>query len=224
MSSVLLDTAPQPEPRRSARKAKGHGGERREEILAHAERLFAAHGVQSVSTRQLAEAVGISQPSLYAYFPKRSDLLYEVCGRAFEKLAASAAAATQVGGDPVEQMIRGYIRFGLELPDAYRIAFMLEGAQGDLGLCAPPDHPELRPGLETFGMLRTVLSTRLGADHGDLEAVSQSLWAGMHGLVSLFLARSQFPWIDRERLIDLHVAALMKGIPEPSHAPRRAPA
>ena len=195
-------------PPRSARKAKGHGGERREEILEHAQRLFAAHGVQSVSTRQIAEAVGISQPSLYAYFPGRSDLLDEVSSRAFAQLSASAEKALHGEGDPVEQMIRAYIRFGLEQPDAYRIAFMLEGlSETERDPCVE------KPGLKAFGMLRGIMAARLGAHHSDLETVSQSTWAAMHGLVALFLARGSFPWVEQRQLIDWHVSALMKGLP-----------
>jgi AcrR family transcriptional regulator len=194
---------------RSARKAKGQGGERREEILEHAQRLFAAHGVQSVSTRHIADAVGISQPSLYAYFPKRSDLLDEVSTRAFAKLSASAEAAMNGQGDPVEQMIRSYIRFGLEQPEAYRIAFMLEGLNE-----TEKDPCIEKPGLRAFGMLREIMAARLGAHHPQLETASQSIWAAMHGLVALFLARSEFPWVDQQDLIDWHVAALLKGLPE----------
>ncbi len=200
-------------PGRSARKAKGQGGERREEILEHAERLFAARGVQSVSTRHIAEAVGISQPSLYAYFPRRSDLLDEVCERAFAKLTFSAEARLSDEGDPVERMIRVYIRFGLEQPDAYRIAFMLEGLHDPTEKEDAPDTPDKKPGIDAFGVLRRTLAARLGADHPDLEVASQSLWAAMHGLVSLLLARCGFPWVDRDRLIDWHVAALMKSLP-----------
>ena len=59
-------------PLRSPRKAKGAGPERREEILAAALRLFGQYGLYGVSTRQIAQAVGVSQPTLYAYFASSS--------------------------------------------------------------------------------------------------------------------------------------------------------
>lgn len=191
------------------RKAKGQGAERREEILDHAQRLFAAHGVQSVSTRQIADAVGVSQPTLYAYFPRRSDLLDEVCVRAFAQLEAGAQAALDEPGDPIERGAHAYIRFGLQQPDAYRIAFMLEGLQ-------PHANSEKKPGARAFGKLREAMSEHLGPDHPELEAASQSLWAAMHGLVSLLLARPGFPWIDQAELIDHHVGTLMRGLPSVS--------
>ena len=88
------------------RKAKGQGGERREEILEHARRLFAADGVHSVSTRRIADAVGISQPTLYAYFPRKADILEEVSARAFGDLRRASELTSQVGGDPLERIVR----------------------------------------------------------------------------------------------------------------------
>ena len=198
-------------PPRSPRKPKGQGAERREEILAHAQRLFAAHGVQTVSTRHIAEAVGISQPTLYAYFPTRSDLLEEVSARAFAQLEAQATAVEGGPGDPIERAINAYLAFGLDNPDAYRIAFMLEGLHTEAeDLCIDTG---LKPGVRAFDSLRRAVALRLGADHPDLEVTAQSLWAAMHGLVSLLLARSSFPWIDQQELISWHVQALLKGVP-----------
>jgi AcrR family transcriptional regulator len=207
---MSLDAAPP----RSARKAKGQGAERREEILDHAQRLFAAHGVQSVSTRQIAEAVGISQPTLYAYFPRKSDILDEVGVRAFARLEAVCHALRERPGQSLADMVRAYIRFGLEEPDSYRIAFMIEHEEADGREVDLDDHA--KPGLRTFGYLREALAERLGAENPDLEIASQSLWAGMHGLVALLLARSRFPWTDRERLIAWHVDALIRGLPLPA--------
>ena len=197
-------------PVRSLRKAKGQGGERREEILAHAERLFAQHGVQSVSTRQIADAVGVSQPTLYAYFPRKSDLLDEVGVRAFAQLEAMSAKIHQRSGQSLREIVRAYIDFGLEHPDPYRIAFMIEHPDSET---SPPTEEEMKPGLNAFAHLRDAVARRLGAGHPDLEVCTQSLWAGMHGLVALLLTRCSFPWAERERLIEWHVDAMIHGVP-----------
>ena len=195
---------------RSLRKAKGQGGERREEILAHAERLFAQHGVQSVSTRQIADAVGVSQPTLYAYFPRKSDLLDEVSVRAFAQVQAMSATIHRHPDLSLRDIAHAYVAFGLEHPDPYRIAFMIEHPDADP---LPLDEADLKPGLAAFGNLRDAVARHLGPSHPDIEVCSQSLWAGMHGLVSLLLTRCGFPWVDRQRLIDWHVEALLRGLP-----------
>jgi hypothetical protein len=45
----------------------------------------------------------------------------------------------------------------------------------------------------------------------DVLLTTQTLWAGLHGLVSLLIARAEFPWVERETLIAAHIAMLRRG-------------
>lgn len=195
------------------RKAKGHGGERREEILAHALRLISEAGVHNVSTRQIAHAVGISQPTLYAYFPNRYALIGEVGSRAFAALADRMRRASDAPGSAQDRLMavaRNYVTFGLEQPDAYRVAFMIEaGAAEHKGA----DDPVLAAGLATFAIHCQCVADYLGEQVAaeDVSLIAQSMWASLHGLVSLLIARPYFPWTDRARLIDCHIAAMVHG-------------
>lgn len=188
---------------------------RREEILSAALRLFAEHGVHTVTTRQIAQAVGISQPSLYAHFPTKQALSSEVCVRAFEDLtrrADAVLAALRAGKGEAADIARVYIDFGLSQPDAYRLAFMVE--QSDLKAHDPGD-PILTAGLRAFAAHREAVRLTLGAglDSDALEILAQSLWLSMHGLVSLLIARPGFPWVDRQRLIETHIQRVFGGAP-----------
>jgi AcrR family transcriptional regulator len=195
------------------RKAKGHGGERREEILAHALRLISEAGVHNVSTRQIAQAVGISQPTLYSYFPNRYALIGEVGLRAFAALADQMRRACSAPGSAQDRLVavaRNYVTFGLEQPDAYRVAFMIEAdTAGEKGA----DDPVLTAGLATFAIHCQCVADYLGdgVASDDVSLIAQSMWASLHGLVSLLIARPHFPWTDRARLIDCHIAAMMHG-------------
>lgn len=51
--------------------------ERRQEFVARAIELFAEEGFET-STRGLAQALGVTQPLLYRYFPSKEDLVAEV--------------------------------------------------------------------------------------------------------------------------------------------------
>jgi hypothetical protein len=42
--------------------------------------------------------------------------------------------------------------------------------------------------------------------------LTQSIWAGLHGLVSLLIARPDFPWVERETLIARHLEMLADGL------------
>ena len=212
---MSVTSAPRAEGR-SDRKAKGQGAERREEILAAAVTLFASEGVHAVSTRQIAQAVGISQPTLYAYFATKDDILNEACQMAFAELSMRvrrALAERATGDDDMAVIGREYIRFGREQPDAYRIAFMIESSGG-----AASAKPHKMAGLGAFQVLRDYVERTFAVDAATVDLISQSCWANMHGLVSLLIARPNFPWVDIATLADAQVDATRRAW---SHMPRR---
>ena len=194
------------------RPKRNRGGERREEILAAALRLFAQQGMASVTTRAIARAVGISQPSLYAHFASADEIGDELCRRGFEGLQARFAAVLRAGGAPGEQLRalgRAYVDFALDQPDLYRIAFMLEDPD-----CAEPaeDDAAMSAGLNAFGGLRALIAELRGIDDAQTDTLAQSVWASVHGLVALLLARPAFPWVEREALIALHLEMLRDAV------------
>jgi hypothetical protein len=47
---------------------------------------------------------------------------------------------------------------------------------------------------------------------GDVATTSQTLWAGIHGVTSLLIAHSAFPFVEKDKLIDCMVDTLIKGL------------
>ena len=81
-------------------------GSTRELILLHASRLFAARGFAGTSTRDIASAVGIRQPSVYSHFASKQSIAEELLRR---DLTAGIEALTRVraeGGDAAVQLYR----------------------------------------------------------------------------------------------------------------------
>ena len=187
---------------------RARSGERREQILTVALRLFGERGAGSVTTRQIAEAVGISQPSLYAHFASADAIADELCVRAFDALQKRFAATVSADDDPwqrIELLGRTYIEFGLEHPDMYRIAFMptrvVEPPPGMTFDLATTD-PGLAAGLRAFSALRDPIVRIVGRDDDSVGVISQAIWALVHGLTSLLIAKPYFPWAERETLIE----------------------
>ena len=201
---------------RSPRKPKGQGAERREEILDAALKLVSAKGLQTVSTRQIAEAAGISQPALYAYFATKDDLIAELCVRAFATLSARMAAGKADWSptpDAFDRFMRVYVDFGLDQPDAYRVAFMIEKSH-DGSFNARTGGRPMAAGIAAFQGFVTMVADLHAAGlttDDDPIRLTQTLWAGLHGLVSLLIARPEFPWVEREALIAGHIAMLRRG-------------
>jgi AcrR family transcriptional regulator len=59
--------------------------QRRDEVLAAAEGLFAERGYQATSVRDIADALEIKAGSLYAHIETKEDLLWEILGRAADR-------------------------------------------------------------------------------------------------------------------------------------------
>ena len=199
------------EPTRRART-----GERREQILDVALRLFGERGAGNVTTRQIANAVGISQPSLYAHFASADAIADELCVRAFDALQTRFEAMAADVDDPwarADVLGRAYIEFGLENPDMYRIAFMpTRENQPPPGMTFDLEttDPALAAGLRAFASLRETIATIRGCDDDSVAAIAQSIWVLVHGLTSLLIAKPYFPWVERERLI-AEVLAMARG-------------
>jgi AcrR family transcriptional regulator len=186
------------------KKKAENSGNRREQILHVALDLFGTHGIEHVTTRQIAQAVGISQPSLYAHFRSLDEIAVELCCRAFDLLYDRARAAAD-GTTDAEQRLhdigREYVRFGLEHSAAYRVAFMIEPTNQ-----SPEQQARaLAAGHRAFSVLLEACATARGSEDATTHALSQSMWASVHGLVSLLLAREHFPWVDRDALIETHL-------------------
>ena len=121
---------------RRARARRGEGEQLREEILDAAARLLVETGDEdAVSIRAIAEAVGVTPPSIYLHFADKTELIFAVCERYLDGLDRMSEEAALASEDPLDSLLlrgRGYIRFGLENPEPYRVIFMRKPADTPL--------------------------------------------------------------------------------------------
>ncbi len=82
--------------------------EQREQILARAARLFAQRGYTATSMNEVAEACGVSKPSLYHYVRDKHQLLVEIAAAHVARLEA-LVTEVQAEGLPPEQRVRRLI-------------------------------------------------------------------------------------------------------------------
>src|SRR5262245_18082860 len=71
---------------RSRRAQPESAPTRREEVLEVALALIAEGGIAATSLRKLAAELGMSQPSLYHYFPSKSDLIAQIAEYCAQKM------------------------------------------------------------------------------------------------------------------------------------------
>ena len=194
------------------RARKGEGDLLREEILDATERLLVETGSEeAVSIRLVARATGVTPPSIYRHFADKNALMFEVCSRVFTRLDEVLEAAIAGIEDPVEALAergRAYVRFGVEHPEQYRIMFM--GAA-----YAMPDAWEEILDTGSFahlveGIQRVMDAGRMDTDT-DAFTMALHVWANIHGLTSLLVARPTLPWPELTPFVDEHLAICMKG-------------
>lgn len=197
---------------RRPRAKRGQGELLRADILAAAEQLLIKTGDQeAVSIRAIADAAGVTPPSIYLHFADKTELLGAVCEARFADLSRSMREATQGIADPLEVLWaigRGYVRFGLENPEHYRIMFMTRPLAEGLPL-------DRLPGLTAFGFVVEAVARCMDAGAiaaGDPFLVATNLWTAMHGVTSLLIARPDFPWPDFDRLMGLVLDVQSKGL------------
>ena len=188
---------------RRARARRGEGELLRGDILAAAERLLIETGDEAaVSIRAVADAAGVTPPSIYLHFADKSELLAAVSEARFRDLDRCLEEAGRGVDDPLEALRargRAYVRFGLENPEHYRILFMTRP-----GGSLPPADVTCLPGLTAFGHLVDAVARCMDtgvAAAADPFLVATGLWSAMHGVTSLLIARPDFPWPELDSLL-----------------------
>jgi AcrR family transcriptional regulator len=112
------DPTPAPNPR-SRRKS-----DRRLQLLAAAERLFAERGFLAVRLEDIGAAAGVSGPAIYRHFPNKESLLVELLVGISTRLLAGARdvrARETHAAAALDGLIDFHLDFALGEPDLIRI-------------------------------------------------------------------------------------------------------
>jgi AcrR family transcriptional regulator len=185
----------------------------RQDILGAARELFVHEGYENVSMRRIAEKIEYSPTTIYLYFQDKDELLNNICAETFEELIRRLEMDSAGESDPVKRLksgLRRYIEFGLENPQDYRLTFMVPHDQKS-NQCSEAQ----AAGFRAFDHLRRGVTECVSAARFrdmDLEATSQALWAGIHGITSLLITCETFPFVERNKLIDTVVDTLVRGL------------
>lgn len=195
--------------------------ELRAKIMDAATELFVKEGRQSVSIRKIAEKIEYAPSTIYLYFEDKNQLIMKIVTETFERLEEQLDAVEKQNLPPVEALeagIRVYIRFGLEHPNHYYLAF-----------CTLPETPELtedcrealEAGLAALGSLARALTRCMEAGYippQDIQVLTQTVWVMIHGLTSSLIYKAYdegFPWASDEQLIEKTMSIIKNGILRP---------
>jgi len=167
----------------------------RARLIAAAERLFAEHGLEAVTMRQLASELGVSPMTPYRYFKDKDDILAAVRADGFDRFSQAQEDAFAMPGTAPEkasEVYRAYLRFAFEHPHAYKLMF-------DLSQPTEHDYPELvRAGERARATMWRHVDALLDAGliEGDPAMVAHVFWTALNGAVVLEMAGKLDPGLD----------------------------
>ncbi|HEV3201646.1 MAG TPA: TetR/AcrR family transcriptional regulator [Bryobacteraceae bacterium] len=184
----------------------------REQILDAARTLFVKEGYESVSIRKIADKIEYAPGTIYLYFHDKAEILDRICEETFAKLIVRMQAIKDDSAAPLDKLRRGlraYIQFGLDNPNHYIVTFI----QGKVNQEAQTVYQTAGP--KAFACLRQGVQECIDAGalvSNDADELAQTLWAGIHGLTSVLITCTGFPFIEHHRLIDRMVETLVEGV------------
>src|SRR6516165_2712688 len=175
--------------------------ETRDKILDAARELFVTEGYEGVSMRKVAEKIEYSPTAIYVHFADKEELFRELCHEDYAQLA-KVFQSSMISTDPVERLKQIgaiYVDFGIRYPNHYKFMFMTpvpvhEPDEMDREIMGNPE-------VDAYAFLKWAVQQALEAgcfreEFTDADLISQTLWASVHGVISLQIAKGSDFWVE----------------------------
>jgi AcrR family transcriptional regulator len=191
----------------------------RSAILDAARELFVERGVEATTMREIARRIDYSPTAIYLHFKDKEALIRELCDTDFLTLAQELQAIERIA-DPTERLRLlglGYVRFAVAHPNHYRLMFMTPQVSPDRENSGIESG---NPEQDAYAHLRSMVAEahvagRFRTDLIDPDLIAQTLWAGLHGVCALEIAKKHDCWVewrDFDARIALMQDTLMRGL------------
>ncbi len=180
--------------------------EMRRKIMDASRQLFLEQGFEKTSIRNIADAIEYSPATIYLYYKDKNELLFALHEEAFVKLMQELSVVMKVQ-DPFERLVemgRQYIKFAVENPELYDLMFIMIAPMETLA-CRDEIWED---GMKSFCLLQTVVEHCIEGGYFksdiDVETASLTIWAYIHGLVTLYLKNRLSMFGDESQLERVH--------------------
>ncbi|MCX4883741.1 TetR/AcrR family transcriptional regulator [Streptomyces sp. NBC_00847] len=155
--------------------------ERERLIVTAARELAEAEGWDAVTTRRLAAEIEYSQPVLYSHFKGKDAIMAAVAVQGCVELAEelrTARTAAKGTREALRAVGEAYAAFGRRRPALYDVVFT---QAVDLPFATDEAPAPLK---QAFGELAQAVEP-IAAEGEDVGLLTETYWAGLHGLVTL---------------------------------------
>ena len=173
---------------RNAEQSQKMRDERREDILRHALRLFAAKGLHATKISDIAASAEMSQGLLYHYFRSKEEIFTELIRRAFERMNSAALELEKLPLPPKEKIRMAIEQLLRSINESEEFAStVLFNAQAGISEATPEEAKAIlrEQSMVPYGVVERVL--RAGQADGsikphDAKQLSVVFWTMIKGL------------------------------------------
>jgi AcrR family transcriptional regulator len=182
-------------------------------ILDTTRHLLVKEGYNNLSMRKIARATGYSATSIYLYFKNKDDLFHALIDEGYEQLYALNKQASEQHPDAVDRLqalCATYVTFGLQNPEYYEIMSLLHPER-----MARYPASKYRRARRSLDLIASTLTE--GAKQGifafdDARVTASTIWASLHGFVSLLIAQRMDIGIDRATFIQAAIHHIVRSV------------
>jgi AcrR family transcriptional regulator len=162
-----------------------HHSDLRNALVEEGIAILERDGLDALTVRAAARAVGVSHAAPARHFPHASGFLAAIAAVGFRRLAAALAEPrVEQAADEFQAAGLAYVGFAIAHPDWYRLLFHPV-------LPDHRDHPELESAsAEAFEQLRAHVRRAIAAGtvrDDDVDTLSLTAWATVHGIATLII-------------------------------------
>jgi AcrR family transcriptional regulator len=184
----------------------------REDIVDVSKELLLKDGFSKISMRKIAKQLDVTATSIYLYFKNKDELLLALIDESINNLNRQLKDALIPTAGPIEQLevlANAYIDYALNNPQEYEIIYMVRPEE-------MPKYPKekFEQVRKTYEILADII--RKGKEGQFFEVddpliSAYTLWAQIHGIVSVVLNKRLDTRIPKDLFLEQAVENIIQG-------------
>jgi AcrR family transcriptional regulator len=184
----------------------------RDQILEISRHLLYQEGYKALSMRKIAKQADVTATSIYLYFENKDHLLHTLIEESVEDLSQFIETRALPKTDSIERfkaITESYVQFALEYPEKYEIIYKV---RPDSMARYPKE--KFRKARRAYELLVKTIeeSVAQGLMEVDKPVVAAySIWAQLHGVVSVVLNKRLDSRIDSDQFIEDSIELVVQG-------------
>ena len=184
----------------------------RDRILETSRSILFSKGYDAISMRKIAKLVGVSATSIYLYFENKNHLVHTLIEESVEELSEVIEQGAAQENEILAKftaIIQSYVNFAMQNPEKYKVIYMVSPEA--MGRYPKEKFRKARRG---YALLESVIRTAIEQDLMTVEdpkVAAYSIWAQLHGIISVVQDQRLDSRIDKEHFIEESIELIVQG-------------